>query len=185
MKNLLIILIVFTGLFLSKSNAYSQSIWTSDYESKVSDQLNEVAKTKYPNDDERKQYVAYVISHLKSELPGGIQSVSSERLISLVSTISTAYYYASHDVKSGSNGNERNSSYREGSRSSTLEYVHWSLEIEKTIRDGIMKDWPKGYLGDGRRFCDCFIKRLQLTYPNTLPMPLPDAVIQKTANYCK
>jgi hypothetical protein len=167
-KSLLAILVLVVSFSACKSPG--KSVWTAEYEKGVYNQLDNVMKPRFKDDNKRKDLVSFTVKRLKAELPDGLASVPADSLNKISSKIGQEYAVA--HVKDGG-GNLKPTS------------VPWSPSVEQGLRDAILKVWQKNDLANGNKFCDCVIAKLKTAHPQGIVIPIPHDEMLQVATECQ
>ena len=170
MKRILLASILFSVIAVCKAQTLNHSVWTIEYERKITNELNSSIKEGLPDSIKRADLVLYIVSQLKLRLPEGIESVSRDSVNKLSTIIGKKYAYRS--LKGGQ------------ATGLVPTYINWTPQIEAILREAILKDWPKDDLKNGNKFCDCIIEKLKV-YPDKILMPPPHDVAVKVVGECK
>jgi len=151
------------------SSENKESVWTTAYEAKWHRQIDSELKLRLPDDDDREDMLNYIIKRFKTELPNGIESVSADSVNKLSVKIGKDYAY-SHVSKKH------------------LDIVPattaWTKQMEQLLREAFLTD----SLGTGNKLsvetCNCIIRKLKKTYPDSVILPFPKDVIDRVAYEC-
>ncbi|MES2060757.1 MAG: hypothetical protein V4456_02475 [Bacteroidota bacterium] len=156
MKKAALIIIILFSISSCKWDNKNGSVWTQDYELKLTREINAGIIERLPDDDKRQKLVAFIIKRLKEELPKGVESVSKDSLQILSEKIGKEYGYANAGSNSGI----------------TPKLVPWSPKIEETIHEvfltGTTADNKKQY----EQVCNCVIAKLKKINPDSVMVPL-------------
>jgi hypothetical protein len=167
-KILLMMLVLIISISACKSPA--KSVWTPKYEQQIYNELDNLMKTRYKDDNKRKDLVSYTVKRLKEELPGGLGSVPPDSLNKV--SVKIGQEYATAHSKD-SNGNP------------LPKTVPWSPTVEQDLREAILKVWQKNDLDNGNKFCDCVIIKLKALHPKGVVIPIPHDEMQQVAAECQ
>jgi hypothetical protein len=167
-KILLMMLVLIIGISACKSPV--KSAWTPKYEQQIYNELDNVMKTRYKDDNKRKELVSYTVKRLKEELPGGLGSVPRDSLNKV--SVKIGQEYADAHSKD-SNGKP------------LPKTVPWSPTIEQGLRDAILKVWDKKDLDNGNKFCDCVIAKLKTAHPKGIVIPIEHDEMLKVSAECQ
>jgi hypothetical protein len=160
-------------VFLScKSPTPGKSIWTKDYEQTVYNNIDASIKLRIPDELRRKELVTYVVKRLKSELPGGMKSVSDDSVYRLSVKIGAEYGYA-HAQKQD---------YETGI---TPALRPWTPELEQVLREAIFTGEKKEDHQRNQSLCDCTIRKLRAIFPDSVMIPLPRHIIVAITKTCQ
>ncbi len=168
MKKIILVVLVFTGMVSCKPKNQNKYAWTPAYELKAYTDMDNAIKPRMADDAKRKLFVNYIVAHLKAELPNGLESVSADSINKLSIKIGKEYTFAHADQLSLKSVPTR-----------------WTADVEQSLRDGILHEWPKDDLKTGNKFCDCAIRQLKKIYPDSVIIPLMPEVAQKVGGECR
>jgi hypothetical protein len=169
-KKIFLLLLACTSLLSCKSQVRTDSVWTTAYEQKKYDEINDAIKPRLPNEEKREKFVSYIIMRLKTELPKGLESVSADSLKKLSVKIGEEYGFAHADGHGGG---------------LIPKAIAWTPDLEKTFREAILKGTKTADLDKSNKLCDCFITELKKIYPDSVMMPVPHNIALKIVNQCQ
>ena len=162
-----LIIIAFVYLYFSSCKSQNRdSIWTKNYEKERFHEIYEGSRTAFPDDSQRKALALYTIEKLKSKLPNGVSSVSSDSLQKLFINIMADYIE-----------NRKNKSLKI--------MVPWTLSGEKTLKESLLNGAYLKKIDKKLRnsYCDCLIEKLKENNPNSMNLP-PDSTFLKLVRKC-
>lgn len=143
MKKNVFIVVTFLALSSCKWGIKNASVWTPEYEMKLTRQINADISARLPDNAKRQKLVSFIIKRLKEELPQGVESVSKDSLNIISSKIGMEYGY--------SNGNNTSTGL-------VPKLVPWSRKIEKSLHDVSLKDATDANRNENELLYDCVIK---------------------------
>lgn len=165
MKKAVLIILTFIGL---SSCNHDNSVWTKQYERKLSREISAEISERLPDDDKRQKFVAFIVKRLKEELPKGVESVSKDSLQILSSKIGKEYAYANPGNDTGL----------------TPKLVPWSPAVEQTLKEGFSKDETTENRRENQLLCDCVILKLKKVNPDSVTIPFSHEMVQTVAKEC-
>ncbi len=169
MKKLLLLIIALAGILQCSAQVKKHSVWTAAYEASVYRRCDVEAKVVIADAVVRRDYVVYMVERFKTELPKGVASIPNDSLIRMGMKFGKEYFY-SHPLK----------------RTDVVaQYTPWTPAIEQVLREAILRKWTEAELKNGNQFCDCYINKLKIIYPDKLLLPPPQDVIETAAMECK
>jgi len=148
------------------------AVWTPKYEEGFYKYLDSVSKPTMPDEAKRSKFVSFLISRLKEEIPNGLNSVSKDSLHNLNIRLSREY---------------TEKQYGEGNHDIGINasYTPWTPMIEKTFRDDFFAIFKNRGAKMTNEFCDCVIEKLKKIYPDSILIPVPKKIMEKTVIGCK
>ncbi len=169
MKKLLLLTIALAGILTCRAQIKKDSVWTAAYEADVYKTCYDEVKVLISDSVFRRDYITYLIKRYKTELPNGIESIPTDSLTRMGNKFGKEYIYAHHikiaDV--------------------IAQYIPWTTDIEQILRDVILQKGFKTDPVNGNIYCDCYIKKLKAKYPDKIPLPPPNDVIETVDTQCK
>lgn len=170
MKKFLLLCFFTNLLFISKLFAQTP-VWAEDYEQAVTVSLDNFFKPKIPNDQKRKDLVAYTVKRYKEQLPNGISSITADSLDRLSAVIVREY------ATSFPNTFNVNKDF-------TPTLHPWNKFVEDQLRIGILLNLNAKEKLQGKAICDCFLGEIKKVYPDSIMVPIPNTVMKKASISC-
>ncbi len=156
-------------LFTCCTSVEKGNVWTYAYEEKLYKQLDEQAKTVFPVKEKRRALLEYVIKRYKEELPNGMESISSDSLQQLSVKIGAEYSSLKAE--------------NEDAGMTTIKRA-WTKDLELNFKKVMSGKLVKNNFRFSDEMCNCVIKKLKLTYPDSAIFPFPKDILQKVSVDC-
>jgi hypothetical protein len=169
MKKAIFIIITLFSISSCKLGDKNDSVWTKEYELKLTREIDSETRERLPDDTKRQKFVAFVIKRLKEELPKGVESVPKDSIYKLSIKIGKEYGY--------NNINEVNTGLKP-------KLTPWTPLIEQTMREAFLKFATKEDKNEAELLCNCVIAKLKKINPDSVWVPLKHDMAQSVAKDC-
>ncbi len=162
-------MLMLAGILTCKAQVKKDSVWTAAYEADIYRKFYDQAKSVLTDEVIRSDFVKYLANRFKTELPNGLESITADSLTRMSYKFGKEYAF-SHSIKP---------------TDMIAQYTAWTPVTEQTIREGILLKWIQADLVNGNKYCDCYIRKLKILYPDKLLTPPPSDVMEKAGNECR
>ena len=163
---------LFVFAIISCHSQPKTTFWNKTHEQGLRHYLDSVMRPAMTDTAELQEYISFYVMRAKQEIPNGLNSVSKDSLHRLNDRINLEYSVNRKIT---------------GKKDIILKpsYTKWSHEIEQSFRNQYASVFENYDSKSVIKFCDCMIYKYKKIYPDSLLLPIPKDINEKTAMECK